>query len=147
MEFKTEAQQAVYHKVEKYLRELFGEMAAASADRPKFIFRVGTSLTHIVVMPWSDDDAIVAVRAYVVSGAELTPDLLHYLLRENDTMLFGAFGIDGDNDIFFEHSIVGTTCDKEELRASVLAVGYTADKYDEEIVSRWGGLRAIEQMK
>jgi len=69
---------------------------------------------------------------------------MQFLLRKNDDMRFGAFGLDRDMDIFFEHTIVGSTCDKEELRATVMAVLQTADKYDDEIVAKWGGERAVD---
>ena len=36
--------------------------------------------------------------------------------------------------------------DKEELRAAVLAVAQTADKYDDEIVAKFGGMTAKDRM-
>jgi hypothetical protein len=89
----------------------------------------------------------VVVRAYVVTDVEITPELMHFLLRENNIMRYGAFGLDKDDDIFFEHSIVGSTLDKEELMASVMAVLQTADKYDDQIRQRWGGRRALDRIK
>jgi hypothetical protein len=80
-----------------------------------------------------------------VSISSSRPIVLHYLLRENDQMRFGAFGIDDANDIFFEYSIVGSTCDRAELKAAVSAVAFTADEYDDQIAGRWGGDRAIDR--
>jgi len=37
--------------------------------------------------------------------------------------------------------------DKTELRASVMAVVSTADEHDDEIVSRWGGKRALDMAR
>lgn len=147
MRFKTKAQENVYKKTEQQLRQLFGEMVHTVPDSPMFVVPSGTTLTHIIISPWGNDDATITVRAYVTFGSELAPDLLHFLLRQNDIMRFGAFGVDGDGDIFFEHTIVGTTCNKEELRASVLAVSQTADLYDEQIMQKWGGIRGIDQAK
>lgn len=112
-----------------------------------FVIPSGTTLTHIIVSPWGERDATITVRAYVTFGSDLAPHLLQFLLRQNDTMRFGAFGIDADGDIFFEHTIVGSTCDKEELRASVMAVAQTADLYDEQIIQKWGGMRVIDRAK
>jgi hypothetical protein len=81
----------------------------------------------------------------VVTKVELTPDLMKYLLRCNYDMTLGAFGIDDAGDIFFEHTILGSSCDKSELRASVGAIAFVADKYDDEIVGRWGGERAVDR--
>jgi Putative bacterial sensory transduction regulator len=72
-------------------------------------------------------------------------DLLNYLLRENHEMRFGAFSVSKGGDIVFEHTIVGSTIDKKELESSVLAVLEIADKYDDEIVERWGGKRALDK--
>jgi hypothetical protein len=71
---------------------------------------------------------------------------MRYLLQENDRMRFGSFGVDKDDDVFFEHTIVGSTCDKEEIKASVMAVVITADQYDDQIIAKWGGKRALDQM-
>ena len=147
MEFESKAHEETYEKVKTYVRELFGEMARVRPEKPIFIMPVGSTLNHIAILPWGDDDAVVCIRAYVVTGADLNEDLLMFLLRKNDSMRFGAFGVDRDGDIFFEHTIVGSTLDKEKLRASTLAVGTTADRYDEEIVGRWGGMRALDHAK
>lgn len=147
MQFKTRAQEATYKKTEQMLRQLFGEMVHVVQEAPIFVIPSGTTLTHIIVSPWGEKDATITVRAYVTFGSDLAPDLLHFLLRQNDTMRFGAFGIDADGDIFFEHTIVGSTCDKEELRASVMAVAQAADLYDEQIMQKWGGMRAIDRTK
>ncbi|MCS6860786.1 MAG: YbjN domain-containing protein [Abditibacteriales bacterium] len=146
MEFETQAQRACYEKVLPWMKELFGEFAIARDDIPAIGVFVGSAVAQVVVYPWGDDDAVLCTRAYVVTGAELTPDLMYFLLRENADMRFGAFGVDSDDDIFFEHTIVGSTCDKNELKASVMTVVMIADHYDDQIVARWGGQRALERM-
>ncbi|MFN5980493.1 MAG: T3SS (YopN, CesT) and YbjN peptide-binding chaperone 1, partial [Pseudanabaena sp.] len=85
-------------------------------------------------------------RSYVVVGSELKPDLMRYLLEENAKMIFGAFGISPDNEILFEHSIIGSTCNIKELEVSVKAVMEIADEYDDKIVNRWGGKRALDRI-
>jgi hypothetical protein len=140
--FESEAQEACYEKVAGWMKELFGESAHVYADSPAFAIRFGTAIVYTWVRPWGDD-AIVDCRAYVVSGAQLTPELTRFLLDENSRMRFGAFAIDED-EIVFLHCIVGSTCDKEELETSVGAVAQTADEYDDQIVQRWGGQRALE---
>jgi len=147
MEFKTEAQKKTYEQVVPWMKELFGEFAMVRQDAPVIGVVVGSAVAQVAVTPWGEDDSSITVRAYVVSGAELTEDLMYFLLKENDTMRFGAFGIDDDKDIFFEHTIVGSTCQKNELKASVLAVVLTADRYDDQIVARWGGQRAVDRMR
>lgn len=145
LEFKSDAHKAIYEKAGQHIKELFGEFAGTRTDFPAYFLRMGSALVHASVYPWGDNDAIIAVRSYVVTGTEKTPELLEYLLRQNDGMRFGAFCLDADGDIAFEHSIVGSTCSKEELRASIMAVISTADQFDDQIVSRWGGKRATDR--
>ncbi len=145
MEFSTPCQKQIYEKITPWMHELFGTFVHMRDDAPAFAVVVGTALAQVFVVPWGEDNASVTIRSYVVTGAEPTSELMHFLLRENDSMRFGAFGLDRDNDIFFEHTIVGSTVDKEELKASVMAVVITADRYDEKITERWGGQRAIDR--
>lgn len=147
MEFQTKAQQACYEKVAGYMKDLFGEFVRPREDVPVFGIILGSALAQTGVYPWGDDDASVTTRAYVVQGVEMVPDLMRYLLEQNAGMRFGGFGVDPEGDITFDHTIVGSTCDKEELRASVMAVVTTADKFDDEIVQRWGGQRALDRMR
>ena len=144
MEFAHAAHQATYEKVSTWMRELFGEMASARPDIPSFALCMGSAWVQVSVMPWGDDDATVNARSWVVRGPDLTPELMSLLLHENDKMRFGAFGLDNDNDVFFEHAIVGSSAEKNELRATIMAVLTTADTYDDQIRSRWGGQRGLD---
>lgn len=145
MEFKSQAQQACYERIAPWVKEVFGAFASEREDVPVFGVMVGSVLAQVGVSPWGTDDATITTRAYLVTDVELSPDLLMYLLRENDRMRFGAFGVDPDGDIFFEHAIVGSSVDKAELKSSVMAVAITADQYDDKIVERWGGQRMLER--
>lgn len=145
MEFANKAQEETYNRVAGWMTELFGEMARVYPDKPTFGVAIGSSWTYVNVYPWSDENAVIQCFAWVITGAEMTADLMQYLLQQNDNMRFGAFGIDEENDIFFKHSIAGTTADKSELKAAIMAVAYTADDYDDKISSRWGGHRATDR--
>lgn len=145
MEFVTLAQRACYEKVVPWLKELFGSYAMVRNDIPVIQVTIGSALATVRISPWGEDDATISSRAYVVTGVELSADLMHFLLRENDKMRFGAFGVDGDENIFFEHTIVGSSVDKDELKGSVMAVVITADQYDDQIVTQWGGQRALQE--
>ncbi len=147
IQFQTEAHKKIYEKVAGYTRELFGEMARFKEDAPVFLLDMGSAFVRVAVFPWGEDDAFVNARSWVICGAEMVPELTHFLLRQNDDMRFGAFGLDSDNDIFFEYSVVGSTLDKAELKACVLAVLMTADRFDDQIQQRWGGTRACDRTK
>jgi len=144
MNFQTQAQQACFEKITPWMKELFGELCKPRTDVPVFGVLAGSVLAQVGVSAWGENDVTVTTRAYLVTDVELTPDLLLFLLQENDRMRFGAFGIDSENDIFFEHTILGSMLDQAELQSSVLAVAATADQYDERIIERWGGTRLLE---
>jgi len=145
VEFKNDTQKAHFEKMGQYMKDLFGEMANARDDIPAHYLIMGSATVQVFILPWGDKETVINCRAYVVTGAERTPEMLEYLLRENYDMRFGAFGLDKEGAITFEQNIIGSTCDKTELKASVMAVLGTADKYDDEIVARWGGKRSSDR--
>ena len=147
MRFDSKAQKDVYEEILPWMQDMFGDFAGQRREIPEFGVLVGSAFAQTSIYPFGDEDAVISTRAYVVTGAELTPDLMHFLLRENDRMTFGAFGLDEEGDIFFEHTIVGSTVDKEELKASVSSVVLIADEYDDLIVEKWGGSRAIDRVR
>jgi len=146
MLFKTKAQEDCYKKIKPWIEELFKEILVADKSIPLFSIPFRSAITYVIVNPWNDD-SIITVRSYVVYGAKLTPELLYFLLRKNVSMRFGAFGIDEDGEIIFECNLIGSTCDKEELNASVIEVMRMSNKYDDEIINKWGGQRAIDLIK
>lgn len=144
MQFITPSQEAVYNRVLPWMKELFGDSVEVSQDQPGFNVRLGSSITEVQVLPWKGEESIVWARALVVRQVQFDPTLLQYLLRQNAVIRFGAFSIESDNEVSFSHSIVGSTCDQPELEATIRSVSSTADRYDDEIRERWGGLRALD---
>jgi hypothetical protein len=145
MEFQSIAQQNCYHRIAPWMKDLFGEATVAFEDEPLFIITIGSAVASTKVIPWGDDEALITTRAYVVTDIEITPELTYYLLRANDGIFFGRFALDREDDIVFEHSLVGSSCDQVELKHSVTTVVRLADDYDDEIVARWGGKRALDR--
>lgn len=143
MEFQTQAQQQCYNKVIGWMDELFSEYPWEKLDEPGVGICLGSAWVEVQIHPWKED-TIICTRSKVVTDAELMPDLLRFLLRTNTETMFGGFSIDGDGNILFEHHIVGSTCNPNELEESVLAVLEVADEYDDKIVERWGGKRGLD---
>lgn len=141
IKFDTPAQEQTYTKMLANMKELFGEYCTAHPEYPRVDLQYGSAFVVTICLPWGENDAIVRTRCYVVTGVELQPDLLEWLLKQNYNVRFGAFGIDDENDIFFQHTIVGSSMDKDELKAMVMAVVWTSDESDDIITQRWGGLR------
>ncbi|MBE9076901.1 YbjN domain-containing protein [Romeria aff. gracilis LEGE 07310] len=145
MEFQSIAQQICYSRIAPWMQDLFGESTVAFEDEPLFIITIGSAVASTRVIPWGSEEALITTRSYVVTDIEITPELSYYLLRANNGIYFGRFALDGEDDIVFEHSLVGSSCDRIELKHSVQNVIRLADDYDDEIVARWGGKRALER--
>ena len=146
MKFSTPVQQKCYERVAPMMEELFGPVAQPDQDVPRFWLTVDSAQTRITVLPFDESTSIIEVYSAVVQEVKTTPELMQYLLTKNADMVFGAFGIDDDGDVIFRHTIMGDTCDKEELKVSVLAVASTAEREDDEIVAKFGGKRGSDMM-
>lgn len=144
-DFITPAQRLSFDKITPWLHEIFGEDVREHPDVPIFGVKMGSAFAMVQVSAWQNDARIVT-RAYISSGTELTPDLLEDLLRLNDTVPFGAFGIDESGDIFFQHVSLASTCDKLELETTVRTVVSVADETDDALIEKWGGDYALSYM-
>jgi Putative bacterial sensory transduction regulator len=147
MNFDTEAQRAAYERAADLMTQMFGEMAWQSSEEPMFGLQLGSAAVNLRVMPLGDDGAFIESWSWVVTGIEQSSELYHYLLGENVNMRFGAFAVDEEGDVMFKYGLIASDLDKEELRAAVLAVGRTADRYDDEIVAKYGGMTAKDRME
>ena len=130
----------VNNRLKTYLSQL--KIAQFREVRPGIHFgQKGSTHVEVRVIPIGP---LIAVRSLspVTVGTPITQDLLQFLLTENANMLFGAFGIGPRNEILFTHTIMATSMDVHELGSSVSSVVNTADKYDDQIVKRWGGKTA-----
>ena len=145
MEFKTPGQEDIYYRILPWMHELFGESLVVFDDEPLLIVNLGSAVASTRVVPWHEGQTLITTRSYVVTNVEITAELSYYLLRENNSIYFGRFAYDAEDDIVFEHSLVGTACDRIALNHSVTTVIRIADTYDDEIVARWGGKRALDR--
>jgi hypothetical protein len=144
MEFGSRSQEACYRRVTEFLAASFGDQVWASPQQPYFVLRRGSAAATVDIQDW-DEGSVVKTWSLVVTDLQPTPELYEYLLRLNADQQFGAFALDADNDIVLSHTIIGDTLDPEELRSSVEAIARSADRYDDEIVERFGGLRAKDR--
>ena len=104
----------------------------------------GSSSVGVVVRRYTETDTMVEIMAQVVSGAEITPELLKWLRRKNAELHFGAFGLLFDDTIIYTYSLPGSKLDASELEAAVTSVAVIADHYDDEIVKMAGGKRTSD---
>lgn len=147
MEFKTDAQKSCYGRIGSYMTELFGGDVRVYTGFPAYGIRAGSTRVQESVEPWHEDDAVVRVESWVVTGTRLTPDLMRFLLNKNCELLLGSFETDSDDDVFLNCDLVGSTCGKLELAHVIEAVAATADEYDDLITAKWGGERMLDRTR
>lgn len=142
METPTELVEKTIVNVEEFLKHSFPDYV--SYGNGSFTISRGSTQIMLVVRPFNETDTCIECMATVVSGATLNEELLHFLLRKNAELHFGAFGLLFDGTIIFSHSITGANLDANELITSVHSVAIIADYYDDEIVKMAGGKRASD---
>jgi hypothetical protein len=77
---------------------------------------------------------------------KIEPGIAEICQDQNFDLHFGAFSLDKDGDIRFQTSLIGSSCDQNELQTSLTAVLDVADEYDDRIIQTWGGKRASDRM-
>lgn len=138
-------QEDTFRKVKEYLGEFFEE-PYHDPENNHFYVRYGTTVLEISVEPYGSEEAIVTVMSYCVQDVEMEEDLLLGLLELNHQLLCGSFSVVG-NDIFFAHSLFGSTLEPRDLLRVITSVANLADDYDDRIVARYGGQTALEKIQ
>lgn len=104
----------------------------------------GSSSVGVVVRRYTETDTMVEIMAQVVSGAEITPELLKWLLRKNAELHFGSFGLLFDDTIIFTYTLPGSVVTSAALEAAIGSVAVIADHYDDEVIKMAGGKRVVD---
>ncbi len=142
METPQELMESTFSKVENIIKEKFPDYL--SFGNGTFTISRGSTQVMVVVRPFTENETCIECIANVVSGAEITNELMQFLLRKNAELHFGAFGLLFDNTLVFQHSIAGSNADANEIFTSINAVAIIADHYDDIIVEMAGGKRAVD---
>ncbi|MEM9553961.1 MAG: YbjN domain-containing protein [Acidobacteriota bacterium] len=139
------------HTHHRQTYDLLGEMLAELfegivEEEGHFYVRYGSTVIELAVEPHGEEDTSVVIMAYCVQDAELDDDLALGLLELNHSLAFGAFSVVG-NDIFFSHNLYGRSLDRGNLLNAVTAVADISDDYDDRIVAKFGGQRALDRIR
>lgn len=109
-----------------------------------FTLTGGSASVMVVVRPFNEEECYVEILSNVVSGADITSDLMSFLLRKNAELHFGGFAVLFDGTVVFSHTVPALGLTKEGLTMAVNAVAVVSDHYDDEIVAMAGGKRAAD---
>ena len=98
-----------------------------------------------------EDDGIVVIKvtAPILFDVPVTTDLFRWVATAGADYRFGNAHLYLDESettaaIFFTQMILGDYLDEEELNWAVGAVGFTADRLDDELLPIFGGRRATD---
>jgi len=131
-------------RVGNYLRETVRRYEVTRDG--SYSLRTGT--TRVIIKPQSlssTDKTMVSIFAFVVIDVNVTNELMKYLNEINGRITFGKFFVIEDKKLVIcQHSLLGSTLDKDELAIGIAAVAYTSDQFDEKIIERFGGKRCID---
>lgn len=90
---------------------------------------------------------VVTITSPLLRNVPVTPALNAWVAAEGWRFLFGHVTLEctGETgDLNFQHRLLATRLDAEELDAAVVAVVGTADRLDDELQSRFGGERFVD---
>ncbi len=136
---------ATIQKVESILNEKYPDHI--KFEEGQYVINRGSTQVMVLVRPFTEKDTAVECIANVVAGANITSEIMKFLLRKNAEIHFGSFGLLFDDTITFSHCITGTNLDFNELIVSVNSVAIIADYYDDEIVKIAGGKRSADALE
>lgn len=90
---------------------------------------------------------VVTITSPLLRGVPLSNELIEWAATEGGRFLFGHVMLEHANgvaDLNFQHRLLATRLDVEELDAAVVAVVATADQLDDQLQARFGGERFID---
>ncbi len=133
------------------IRELIEGKLAEMVDRyytdEHGNYVVGIASARVFVVPtWIESGATI-IRVFAITNLDVpvTAELTSYLLQKNLEFVFGGFALDGkEGAVWFNHNLLGDFAHPEQLEATLGAVASTADQFDDEIKSRFGGRLYVE---
>jgi hypothetical protein len=118
----------------------FGDIDVA--DDGTCSLRYGSARVTVEIGVFDEDQAAVHVRARCVTGANRSSELYHWAATNRADI--GHFSVvdepDGTATIVFSRTLIGEFLNAAELRLTVVAVAFTADRFDDALAARFGGV-------
>ncbi|NUN65687.1 YbjN domain-containing protein [Pseudanabaena biceps] len=146
MNFQTEAQKDCYHKVAEWLPNICDRLSKPVEASPIFSLQFGSATVLVEIRAFRELESVIYIWSYVATEVAISDDLLLFLLKQNDDFRFGGFSMADDGDIRFHATLLGASCQENELKLALHEVLETADIFDDQIVKTWGGRRAADAL-
>jgi hypothetical protein len=137
MPFESEGQREAYERLRPPLQQLFPDLRER-IHAIGYVYEVdGTTVTSTLA-PWGDD-TMVANRCYLAGDVPISEALLRELAAWTESGRSGFFGVDGANNVYFEHQLPGSTATKDTLDRSIHHAHATAMARKADVRTRFGG--------
>lgn len=131
-------------RLKSFFENNFKETTYFAED--SFTITKGSTQVMVKANNITEDHIVIDLISHVVRDARVDDSLKNFLLRANSELKFGAFGLLFDNTITFQHSILANDFSEVDLKSSLNAVASVADYYDDLIVEKAGGKRALDDL-
>ena len=115
-----------------------------------FFLRFESTACHVTCFEMGESGSVaVRMSAPILFDVPVSNDLFRWVATEGANYNFGNAHLFLDESettaqLFFSQIILGDFLDAEELNTAVAAVGFTADRLDDELLPRFGGRRAAD---
>ena len=128
--------------IKKYLDEL-GLKYLTDSDND-FLVPFGDGVRiHLVPREFGEDMTVVQVIAPTNLDVPVTGELAMFVATETAKFVFGRLALYPEQKaVGFEESLLGTFLNRAELQVAIGVAAAMADKYDDEIMQRFGGQKA-----
>ncbi len=124
-------------RIRAYLPEIYPDFV--EFDDSTFTVQQGSATVSVIVRGWHENDCAVEFTSQMVSGGNITPEVMRWLLAKNVELHFGGFGLLFDDTIVYSQTLPGGDLSTGEFEATVRTVAMIADHYDDEICTLAGG--------
>lgn len=116
-----------------------------------FALPMGSTVVFVEIKEWTpdkDDNPRSLVYLWSPLGREvpISPELFEWAATEGRQKWFGGVAVQKNADgktafVSYDHTLLGTTVDPDELSSAVNMVGWTADDLDDVVTTKFGGKR------
>lgn len=117
------------------------------ADDGQFEVSADSTVCRIGVVEQPSGRTLVYVTAFILKAVPATAEVFEYVALHTNDWIFGHLCADrevGGLVLSMRHTLLGETLDPDELLTAVIDLSAVANQLDDELQSRFGGLRWID---
>jgi hypothetical protein len=116
-----------------------------------FSLPMGSTTVFVEIKEWTKDQdgndrSLVYLWSPLGRDVPISPELFEWAATDGRSKWFGGVAVQKHDDgktafVSYDHTLLGTTLDPDELTTAVQMVGWTADDLDDVVTTKFGGKR------